>query len=49
MIRSIPTINTARLALRAMRLEDFDRYCEIFTIFLSPSPIAKATCGGSNT
>ena len=30
MIRSIPTINTARLALRAMRPEDFDRYAEIW-------------------
>jgi len=27
-MRTIPTINTARLALRAMRAEDFDRFAE---------------------
>lgn len=30
MIRSIPTINTARLSLSGMRLEDFDRFAEIW-------------------
>lgn len=30
MIRSIPNINTARLVLRAMRPEDFDRFAEIW-------------------
>lgn len=32
MIRSIPNINTSRLALRAMRPEDFDHYAEIATL-----------------
>lgn len=32
MIRSVPTINTSRLALRAMRAEDFDRYAEIWAM-----------------
>lgn len=32
MIRSIPNINTSRLALRAMRPEDFDRYAEIWAL-----------------
>ena len=32
MIRSIPNINTTRLALRAMRPEDFDRYAEIWAM-----------------
>lgn len=30
MSRSIPTINTARLTLRAMRPQDFDRYAQIW-------------------
>ena len=30
MSRTIPTINTARLTLRAMRPDDFDRYAEIW-------------------
>ena len=30
-MRAIPTINTKRLALRAMRPEDFDRFAEIWT------------------
>ncbi|MEY8841049.1 GNAT family N-acetyltransferase, partial [Cribrihabitans sp. XS_ASV171] len=30
MIRSIPTINTARLTLCAMRPEDFNRFAEIW-------------------
>ncbi|MGV6847167.1 MAG: GNAT family N-acetyltransferase [Marinibacterium sp.] len=30
MARSIPNINTSRLTLRAMRLEDFDRFAEIW-------------------
>lgn len=29
-MRAIPTINTARLTLRAMRPEDFERYAEIW-------------------
>lgn len=29
-MRAIPTINTARLALRAMRPEDFDRFAQIW-------------------
>ena len=29
-MRAVPTINTARLTLRAMRPEDFDRYAEIW-------------------
>lgn len=32
MIRHVPTINTARLTLRAMRPEDFERYAEIWTL-----------------
>ena len=32
MIRSIPNINTVRLALRPMRPEDFDRYAEIWAM-----------------
>lgn len=32
MIRSIPNINTARLTLRAMRPEDFDRFAEIWAM-----------------
>ena len=32
MIRAIPNINTARLSLRAMRSEDFDRYAEIWAM-----------------
>lgn len=32
MIRSVPTINTSRLALRSMRPEDFDRYAEIWAM-----------------
>lgn len=32
MIRTTPTINTARLTLRAMRPEDFDRYAEIWAL-----------------
>jgi RimJ/RimL family protein N-acetyltransferase len=30
MTRAVPHINTSRLTLRAMRLEDFDRYAEIW-------------------
>jgi RimJ/RimL family protein N-acetyltransferase len=30
MARNIPTINTARLTLRGMRAEDFDRFAEIW-------------------
>jgi len=30
MSRSVPTINTARLTLRAMRAEDFPRYADIW-------------------
>ena len=30
-MRAIPTINTARLTLRAMRPEEFDRYAEIWS------------------
>ena len=32
MFRSIPTINTTRLALRGMRSEDFERYAEIWAM-----------------
>lgn len=32
MSRVIPTINTARLTLRAMRPQDFDRFAEIWTV-----------------
>lgn len=32
MIRSVPNINTARLTLRAMRPEDFDRFAEIWAM-----------------
>ena len=32
MIRSIPNINTSRLALRPMRFDDFDRYAEIWSM-----------------
>ncbi|MHA6262191.1 GNAT family N-acetyltransferase [Arenibacterium sp. CAU 1754] len=32
MNRSIPTINTSRVILRAMRLEDFDRFSEIWAM-----------------
>ncbi len=32
MMRSIPGINTARLTLRGMRPEDFDRFAEIWTL-----------------
>ena len=32
MIRSIPKINTARLTLSGMRLEDFDRFAEIWAL-----------------
>jgi len=32
MSRTIPTINTARLTLRAMRAEDFERYAEIWAM-----------------
>ncbi len=31
MIRTIPNINTSRLTLRSMRLEDFDRFAEIWS------------------
>jgi len=32
MSRHVPTINTARITLRAMRPEDFDRYAEIWAL-----------------
>ena len=32
MNRNVPTINTARITLRAMRPQDFDRFAEIWTI-----------------
>ena len=32
MVRAVPTINTSRLTLRAMRPEDFDRFAEIWTM-----------------
>lgn len=32
MNRSIPTINTARVILRSMRLEDFERFAEIWAM-----------------
>ena len=32
MSRHVPTINTARITLRAMRPEDFDRFAEIWAM-----------------
>jgi RimJ/RimL family protein N-acetyltransferase len=47
MSRTIPTINTARLTLRAMRAEDFPRFAEIWAtpdvvIHISGKPWPKA-------
>lgn len=38
--RAIPTINTARLTLRAMRAEDFTRFAEIW---MMPNVVAQIT------
>lgn len=42
MARAIPNINTTRVTLRAMRLEDFDRFAEIWA---SPAATLQATGG----
>lgn len=52
MSRVIPTINTHRLTLRAMRPEDFDRYAEIWRTpdvirFISAEPWTRDTAWGA--
>jgi RimJ/RimL family protein N-acetyltransferase len=43
MSRSIPTINTSRVTLRAMRTEDFSRFAEIWAVtHISGEPRSKA-------
>lgn len=52
MIRSIPNINTARLTLRAMRPEDFDRFAEIWAMpdvarYVGGTPWGRGKAWGS--
>jgi len=51
-MRAIPTINTARLTLRAMRSEDFDRYAQIWadpdvTHFVGGKPKSRSEAWSS--